>query len=449
MSAGTIRLGAVAATARAVTARVRGMRTLLSNAGSMLGSTVVTSLLGFPYWWIAARLFRAEAVGFAAATISAMGLLGVCAMLGMGTFLVGELPRQDRDRGHLISTALTSALCTGIVLGLLFGVVMPGPLGLRGLEGRLGAILLFAVGVGLTSMTMVADQALVGLLRGGIQLRRNAVFAATKLGVLALVGVAALSSTGPAIYATWVAGLAISLLWLALIAGRHGVVPLRRWRPRWALLWGWRRQAMDHHFLNLALLAPVRALPVVAAGVVSVAASAYFYTASLITGFMAYGAIALSFSLFAVGAQDVDNLAPTLRFTLRLAVAILILANVVLFTAGGLILRVFGPQYAAHATTALRILGIDSLLMIVKDHYVAIARIRGTTRKAAKLAGAGAFLELTFGAVGGAIGGITGIALGAVIALSLEVAVMWPTVLHELRVDGVRAPGVPVGGRLS
>ncbi|MFN2199238.1 MAG: hypothetical protein ACK2UW_24180, partial [Anaerolineales bacterium] len=51
-------------------------RVILSNAGTLVGTQAVTSGLGFIYWWVAARLFAVDAVGFASAAISAMMLLG-------------------------------------------------------------------------------------------------------------------------------------------------------------------------------------------------------------------------------------------------------------------------------------------------------------------------------------------------------------------------------------
>lgn len=175
------------------------------------------------------------------------------------------------------------------------------------------------------------------------------------------------------------------------------------------------------------------------AAVVSVTSSGYYFTASLITGFLAYGAIALSFALYAVGVRDVENLARTLRFTLGFAFAIILLANLVLFVEANRILRIFGTQYATEATTTLRIMGAETLLAIIRDHYVAIARIRGTLRTAAAVAGAGAGLELAFGAIGGAVAGIAGVALGATIATALEAIVMSPVLIRELRGDRVPA----------
>jgi O-antigen/teichoic acid export membrane protein len=419
------------ATRVSTTAEV-GTRAILSNAGALVGTSAVTSLLGLPYWWIAARAFPSAAVGFAAASISAMTLIGTLGMLGLGTYLTGELPRRSQDRASLLATALTFTAGAGLVLGLAFALVAPELLGLETSAGRPVAALLFASGVALTAATLVIDQAMIGLLRGGLQLRRNIVFAVSKLLLLAIVAVAALEAGGEAIYATWVGGLGISAGWLAVAARREGA-RLHHCRPRWNLFRDWRRPAMEHHFLNLALQAPTLVMPLVVAATVSVTASAYWYTASLITGFLAYGAIALTLALYAVGVRDEARLAQTLRFTLRLAFGVILGANLVLILGSRLILQVFGPEYAANAATVLRIQGIVACLMIIKDHYIAIARIRGTVLRAAILCTAGAALEIGLASAGGTWRGLTWVALGALAGLAVELCVMLPAVLRELR----------------
>src|SRR5690242_19080604 len=85
---------------------VKANRSILVNAGSLVGSTAVTSILGFAYWWLAARFFLAEAVGIASASISAMILLGNASMLGLGTLLIGELPHHRGRELPLINGAL-------------------------------------------------------------------------------------------------------------------------------------------------------------------------------------------------------------------------------------------------------------------------------------------------------------------------------------------------------
>src|SRR5512132_1838824 len=79
-----------------------GSRALLANAGSMIGTTAVTSGLGVVYWWFAAHQFSPEAVGFASAAVSAMMMLTSIGIVGLGTLLIGELPRQSGQRGALV-----------------------------------------------------------------------------------------------------------------------------------------------------------------------------------------------------------------------------------------------------------------------------------------------------------------------------------------------------------
>ena len=76
-------------------------------------------MLGFVYWAAAARLFSQQAVGYGAAAISAMTLLGTIGMLGMGTLLIGELPRRTARAG-LVSAALLTCGLGSLVLALAF-----------------------------------------------------------------------------------------------------------------------------------------------------------------------------------------------------------------------------------------------------------------------------------------------------------------------------------------
>ena len=97
---------------------------LLSNASTLAATTGVTSVLGFAYWATAARLFSQQAVGYGAAAISAMTLLGTIGMLGMGTLLIGELPRRSARAGLVSAALLTCGLGS---TGARAWVRRPGP----------------------------------------------------------------------------------------------------------------------------------------------------------------------------------------------------------------------------------------------------------------------------------------------------------------------------------
>ena len=144
---------------------------ILLNAGSLMGTTGITLVLGFAYWWLAARYFSPEAVGLASASISAMTLIATSSILGLGTLLIGELPRQPGREGPLISAALILVGGVGGCLGIVFALIAPFvSADFQTLRASIEDIVLFAAGVSLTAITLVLDQAFIGLLRGELQL---------------------------------------------------------------------------------------------------------------------------------------------------------------------------------------------------------------------------------------------------------------------------------------
>jgi hypothetical protein len=138
---------------------------------------------------------------------------------GVGDVSHRELPRRSQDRASLLATAGTITAGAGLVLGLAFALVAPGPLGLETSAGRPAAVLLFASGVAPTAVTLVIDQAISACFSrrvsspassrtgpsrsrsrwGGLQLRRNIIFAVSKLLLLAIAAVATLEAGGEAI----------------------------------------------------------------------------------------------------------------------------------------------------------------------------------------------------------------------------------------------------------
>lgn len=397
---------------------------IVLNAGSMVGATGVTSALGFFYWWLATHLFLPEAVGFASATISTMTLLGSASVLGFGTLLMGELPLHRGRELSLITAALLVTGTVGGLLGLLFALAAPFfSHDLRSLTDDWRNTALFTCGVALTAVTLVIDKALIGLLRGGLQLWRNTIFAVTKLGALALAAIWLSGRFGLTIYATWAVGNLVSLLFLAALVVIKRV-PLNRYSPQWRLLRGLGRAALSHHGLNLSLQFADLALPLVVTIVLSATANAYFSTAWLIAAFIFTGPYALSLVLYAVGAADAALLQRKVRFTLAFAATAGLIAYAVLLIGANWVLRLFGHAYATEATWTLRVIGLGALPLIIKDHYVAICRIRRQVGRATRLVIVGSTLELGMAALGAHFGGLRGVSIGWLTGLVIEAALM-------------------------
>lgn len=404
-------------------------KVLFTNATSLLGTTAVTSVLGFVYWWAAARTFPPEAVGLASAAISAMTLLGNIGVLGLGTLLIGELSRHSGRAGSLTIASMIVAGVVSAVLGVIFALASPLiSHDLIPLSASPLSILIFAVGVVMMATTLILDQALIGLLRGELQLARNTLFAVVKLGLLYLASLWFTQNLGVAIYATWMLGNVISL---AALAGYLLSRRIRIWYPpQWGLIRGMGRSAMAHHALNLILQAPSMLLPLVVTAMLSARVNASFYAAWMVAAFVFVVPGHLSTALYAIGAKDPMALAAKMRTTLKVSTVLAIPMCLGIFVLSGPLLHLFGADYAAQATWCLRLLGLGVLPLIIKNHYVTLLRIEHQIEANAAFMLIAATLEVVLPAIGIALGGLTGLGLAWLLAVSGEALLMSPRVFH-------------------
>ena len=412
----------------AITAVWLRHKDLLSNAASLLATTGITSALGFVYWTFAAREFSQQAVGYGSAGVSAMILLGTVGMLGLGTLLIGELPRRT-GRAGLVSAALLACGLGSLVIGCGFAAVAPH------VNARFGVILgtpgraaLFSAGVMLTGVTMVFDQATIGLLRGGLQLWRNSVLAIIKLLLLPATAVILHDNFGVGIMLSWIAGTALSLVLVAIRLRFSGTPVL--YRPDWNVLKGLGRTAMAHNWLNLAITMPTSLTPVLVTVIVSPSANAAFYVATLITNFLFIVPIHLATVLFAVVAAEPKVVARKLRFALRLSYLIGLPGMAVLILGSHLVLSIFGKGYAADATVPMCLLTLSYPSTVPKALYIAVCRAKGKIARAAVVLSACSSLEVIAAAVGGAEGGLKGLSVALLAVRLAEALVTAPPVIR-------------------
>lgn len=397
---------------------------ILRNALSLIGTTAATTLLGFAYWWLAAKGFSTGDVGSASAAISIMSLLGIAGMSGLGTLLMGEIGNYPGREVGFVMAALVLSGAIGAALGFAFVVastqVVPH-LGYLGTEPALAG--LFVAGAAFTALTMVLDQALVALLKGELQLVRNTIFATAKL--ILLVGVVYWfpSPSATLIPATWVAGTAVSLLVLLWIA--RSVTPLNgSLRPEWGALLHLRRNAIEHHVLNVALQVPSLSLPVLVTAALSAGANGYFYPSWMIVGAAFAGPVALSTSLYAVAARSPGYLPARMRFTLMASAFLGLATCATLWLCGDGILGMFGADYVREAASSLRVLVLGVFPLIVKDHYVVACRIDGHMGRAALIVLVGGIVELAAACIGAKLSGLGGLSVGWVLGVTAEAVVL-------------------------
>ncbi len=402
---------------------------LLTNSGSLMAATIVTSVLGFVYWWLAARAFPAETVGTANAAVSALTLVGTLSMFGMGTLLISELSQLPGREWHFIATCLVVAGSVAVAGGLGYLALARFAIaGLRRTVGSAPTALLLLAGVVVTAATLVLDDGLLGLLAGPLQLLRNTYFSVAKLlglGVLILLPIRVHAGH---LLATWVAGGVLSVL---LLAGSLRRVGLRAGvRPRPSLLRGRLGRALDHNLLNVALFVPRTALPLVVTAVLSPAVTAAFYAAFMLVSFVTLVPTHLATTLVAATAGNMAALRAKVRVALLLAAALGIPASLGLALLAHPVLDLFGHPYAARAGTSLMILALAYPAMLFRPMYVATARVLGRVRRASGFAIAAGAAELGAAWYGGTRGTLTDLTLCLSAVIVLEALVTAPTVLR-------------------
>jgi O-antigen/teichoic acid export membrane protein len=401
---------------------------LLRNATTLVATSGVASAMGFAYWAFAARLFSQQAVGYGAAAVSAMTLLGTIGMFGLGTVLIGELPRRN-SRAGLVSAALLASGIGALVIGLGFAFVAPRVN--RSFAHIIGTPIqatLFAVGVAITAISLVFDNATIGLLRSGLQLTRTTVFAAVKLIILPVMAFALHNLFGLGITLSWMAGTAVSLAAVAIRLRITGSSVLAR--PDWRVLRGMGRSVAAHNWLNLAIGVPQSLIPVLVTVVVSPSANAAFYIAWMLAGFLYIIPAALSTVLFAVASADADAISRKLRFTLRLSLLIGLPGVLALTFGAHLVLSMFGAEYARTATLPLTLLVVGYLPDIPIVHYIAVCRAAGKVSRAAAVLTAAATMQVGAVAVGGMEGGLKGLSVGLLGVYLVQGLVTAPTVFR-------------------
>ena len=420
--------------------RATTRRPVVRNAASLFGSTVVTSFLGFVFWLLAARFFSPAAVGLASAIQAASQLLAYVCIFGLGTLVIAELAESKHAARQLIMTTAVVTCVSGFLAGVAVGLVLRHlSADLRpGLTGTL-RLAVFAGLSAATTTALLLDDASIGLLRGDIQFRRNTIFAVTKLALLAALGLAWSALGGMAILAACLIGLALSLVAVArpLVAATEP----GPWRPALGPLVAKRRLIYSHHWLNISVIAPRQLLPVLVAAIISPAANAGFYAASLVVGFVNVIPSQLSTAMFALKPGDEDALREEVRETMKICVMVACLSAPFFIITSRFILEIFRHSYV-DAAPAMAVLGFTTLPSAVKSYYVNIARVRRQMRRAATITSLAALVEVGATVGGAVLDGLTGVALGLLCAYLVETVWLGPPVAKMLlpqRVSGLHA----------
>jgi O-antigen/teichoic acid export membrane protein len=410
---------------------------ILKNAFSLVATTGLTSGLGFAYWAVAAKLFSQQSVGYSVAAISITTLMSWLGVFGLGTLLIGELPRRASltERVGLISSAVIASGVISLILTLGFVVITPHfTASFDDVTNSVGRAAVLCAAVVLTAMGVVFDSATIGLLRGGLQLTRNLTFVVVKMFTLLAAAFVIHRTFGIGIFLSWVAAIPLSLvpIIIRLWTTHELILP----RPDWTELFRLRNTVFAHSWLNFAIQGPPLLLPVLVASVVPASVNAGYFLAWTIANMLFILPGHLTTVLFAVAAGDSDALAPKLRFTLRVSIMIGVPAMLALSLGSHFILSIFGAGYAKVATVPLALMALGYLPSLPKSNYIAVCRAQGRISRAAGLLTAFALVEVAASVIGILRWGIIGLTVCRLAVMVVEGLLTLRPVIEAARIPG-------------
>lgn len=411
---------------RSRSASTSGGRTVITIASSFLSSALLTSLLGFVFWAVAARMTSAEVVGGSAAAISAMQLIATVCAFGIPTLLVAELRRSAEAEIKLL--VVTSLVIVGISTFSVAGAcaVIYRSVSDNGdwMYNTTAGVALFGAGAAINAIAWVLDGALIGVWQSWTHVARNLIFSLVKLGALPIAALSVGLSTS-IVYLVWLIGNLVSLAVVALRSKSLG-----RWvktRPSLSCLSTVWRSAAGHYGINLALQVSRLAMPIMVAAQLGPAANAAFYAVVLIVGFVWSAPMYLGTGMFSLRKEGGDAFSHGFRTALGLSLAISIIAAVVAPFIAGPVLDLFGSGYQ-EAAYCLMILISCTFASATKSIYIAVRRAEGELGRAARATAIGSVGELIAVQIGIHMGGLTEIGIALGVALVIEALFFGPLV---------------------
>jgi O-antigen/teichoic acid export membrane protein len=348
---------------------------LYRNAIYLMINQVLTGAFGLIFWVVAARLYAEDDVGLASAAVSAILLLTLLANLSLDYALVRFLPEAADDSVPLINSCITVTGLTSVALAAVFLAGLqfwsPALLFLRDKPLRGAAFVFF---VAIASMFIVQDRAFIGMRSAGFALAKGTMF--NVLRVALLVPLAALfgafgmvSAWGIASTVPLVIGAVLFLPWV-----RPSYRPIPDISRK--ILGRIFRYSMTNWISVLLWSAPSYILPLMVANLVSPESNAYFYVAWSIANLLFQIPMAVSFSLFAEGSTEELQLERNTWRSLKLSFLIVIPACVLIAVAAGVVLMIYGGDYAANSANLLRVLVLSAVPMSINCTYFVIERVR-------------------------------------------------------------------------
>lgn len=347
----------------------------------LVANSAITAAVGVGYWAFAARLYPPNVVGANSAAISAMMFLAGVAQLNLMSALLRFVPVAGSATPRMIRTAyLVGAGLSGIAAVIFLAGLSHWAPGLRELLRPGPASVAFVVATMGWAVFVMQDTALVAVGRTIAVPVENLCFALLKIAlVIAFAGL--LPRAG--IWFAWTAGMAVAVGGTTAYLFRRAIPTFTTSAPLAASAPSRRdlgRYIGPDYLGSLAWIASTALMPVLVLDLTDARHAAAFALAWSVGGSLYQVPAAFGESLVAYGVADRARLDQHHRQVRRHTVQLLTPAVVVLVLAAPNVLSLFGPYYAEHGATTLRLLALSALPNAVVALEISRARAASQMR---------------------------------------------------------------------
>jgi O-antigen/teichoic acid export membrane protein len=347
---------------------------LARNSFFLMAATIVTSVLGYAFWALAARVYPSAVIGEAGAGVSAMAFASLLGAVGGSSAIISELPgkRRPYEWSATVTTALvfTSLTSAAAALGTIAILARSGHSAF--LYRDSWWIAAFVVGVVATTASQLLENIWVAERQAGWFLGASSVFAVMKLAIVAVPVLAVFGATG--ILSIWSTVLATTVAGCLLVLAKiYGYRPqLSGFRDQ---IWSMRQTLTGNYAITVGDQVTLYLIPVVVAFQLYPSASGWFYASWKVGGFYAVFASAIGSTTFAEGSHTPERALPVALSGMKLILPLITLGVAVTIFGGRLILNIFGPGYAAHGYMLLVLLSLAAFPDAVVNIYRSILRV--------------------------------------------------------------------------
>jgi O-antigen/teichoic acid export membrane protein len=362
---------------------------LLRNGYALIANVGITSVLGFAYWIIAARLYPPEYLGLGNATIALMQLLaGIAGQPSIANALTRFIPRAGDRSVRLAAVAYGTAAVVGVAVSGLYIAATHLPLGIPELLGSgwlLAAIL--AVSVTTWCVFSLQDAVLTGIRQAVWLPVENGVYGVAKIALLVALASVSLEY---GIVASWIVPalvivVPVNLYIFFVLLPRHARTSHAE--PGGQSPRSIARFVGGDYLGSVLALATVDLLPLLVVARLGALDNGFFSIPFLIIYSLELITVNLGVALTVEGAMDRSKLRHQVATVVRRMALLVLPAVAILLAVPELVLSLFGQAYADNSSTLLRLLAIGVVAKAVTTLYFSLARVEKKVSRIATIEG--------------------------------------------------------------